>query len=63
MDVFGYEFPGYGMSTGPDGPSEQGCYAAIDAAHRFLTQEYGIDSTRIVLYGRSLGTGKHVSYA
>ena len=50
-----YDYPGYGHSSGK--PSEQGCYEAIDAVFTKLTREDEINKSRIVLWGRSLGTG------
>jgi fermentation-respiration switch protein FrsA (DUF1100 family) len=40
-----------------DAPSEEHCYADIDAAYRFLRQSLKIPNKNIVLYGRSLGSG------
>lgn len=55
ISVLTYDYPGYGTSSGA--PSEEGCYAAIDAAFDYATGELGYSSDRIVLYGRSLGGG------
>lgn len=55
MGVLGCDYPGYGLSEGQ--PDEAGCYRAIDAAFRFLTDEKGIPPERIVLVGQSLGGG------
>lgn len=57
----GYDYPGYGLRTGH--PSEAGCYAAINAAYDYLTQQLHIPPERIVLYGRSVGTGPTVDLA
>jgi len=59
--VLAYDYPGYGTSTGR--PSEAGCYAAIAAAYAYLTTLKNIPPDRIVLYGRSLGTGPTVELA
>lgn len=56
-----YDYPGYGRSGGR--PSEAGCYAAGDAAYRFLTAERMIPADRVVLYGESLGGGVAVDQA
>lgn len=40
-----------------DVPSEEHCYADVDAAYRFLRQNLRIPNSNIVLYGRSLGSG------
>jgi fermentation-respiration switch protein FrsA (DUF1100 family) len=59
--VCGYDYPGYGTSTG--NPSESGCDAAIDAAYAYLTGDLHISPDRIVLYGHSLGSGPSVDLA
>jgi fermentation-respiration switch protein FrsA (DUF1100 family) len=41
--------------TGP--PSEEDCYADIEAAFDYLRQSLHVPSQNIVLYGRSLGSG------
>ena len=56
-----YDYPGYGKSEGS--PDEAGCYAAVDAAYRWLTTEGGIDPNRVVLQGESLGGGVAVELA
>ncbi|NVJ21548.1 MULTISPECIES: alpha/beta hydrolase [Myxococcus] len=54
------EYPGYGASPGQ--PSEQGIYAAAEAALAMLRGQ-GVPSERTVLSGRSLGTGVAVEMA
>jgi uncharacterized protein len=49
------DYPGYGKSEGQ--PTEQGCYAAADAAYSWLTDKKNIAPKKIVLYGASLGGG------
>ncbi|OWK46882.1 alpha/beta hydrolase [Fimbriiglobus ruber] len=56
-----YDYPGYGRSSGS--PSEEGCYAAADAAYDWLTGEQKFPPNRIVLYGGSLGGGVAVDLA
>jgi len=53
MDVFIFDYRGYGRSTG--NPGEKGTYADADAAWVYLTESRNIDPTRIVVIGRSLG--------
>lgn len=48
-----FDYPGYGKSGGR--PGEQGCYAAANAAHDWLTRNKQIPAERILLIGRSLG--------
>eukprot|EP00946_MAST-07B_sp_MAST-7B-sp1_P004078 g4078.t1 len=56
--VIGFEYPGYSISEPRGGrPTEAGCYAAIDSAYAHATGPCGFEPERIVLYGRSLGTG------
>ncbi|QEL20385.1 alpha/beta hydrolase [Limnoglobus roseus] len=50
-----FEYPGYGKSNGS--PSEQGCYAAGDAAVAWLIAEKKVPANRLVLMGESLGGG------
>lgn len=55
FEVLAYDYPGYGLSEGT--PSEAGCYEAIEASYRYLIDELKIEPTRIVVWGRSLGSG------
>lgn len=61
LNVLVPDYPGYGMSAGPR--SEQGCYAAADAALGHLRQRPGVDPHRIVIVGLSLGGGVAVDLA
>lgn len=49
------EYPGYGRSAGS--PSQVSITAAFVAAYDMLSSRKDIDSSRIVLFGRSLGGG------
>jgi len=40
-----------------DSPSEDNCYADIDAAYNYLNKTLQVPARNIVLYGRSLGSG------
>lgn len=53
VDVFIFDYRGYGKSTGS--PTENGLYRDSRAAYAWLTQTRGIDPRRIVLAGESLG--------
>jgi fermentation-respiration switch protein FrsA (DUF1100 family) len=55
FEVVAYDYPGYGVSEGK--PSESGCYEAIDATYQYLVNDMEIDPSRIIVWGRSLGTG------
>lgn len=41
----------------PGPPSEENCYADIDAAYNYLRKTLNVPAQNIVLYGRSLGSG------
>lgn len=55
MAVMLVEYPGYGRSDGI--PSEQGIREAMVAAYDRLRMHPGVDETRMVGYGQSLGGG------
>ena len=61
VSVLAFDYPGYGLSTGR--PSEEGAYAAADAAYDHLLGQLGVDSTRVVAHGRSLGGAVMVDLA
>lgn len=48
-----FDYRGYGRSEGR--PDEEGTYLDAAAAWRHLVEEEGVDPSRIVLFGRSLG--------
>lgn len=56
-----FDYPGYGKSNGT--PSEGGCYAAGEAAYKWLTDEQRIVPSRLILCGESLGGGTAVELA
>lgn len=59
--VLCYDYSGYGLATGK--PSEANCYADIRAAHHYLTSVKRIPPNRILLFGRSLGSGPTIDLA
>jgi len=61
VSVMSFDYPGYGLSTGT--PSEKGAYAAADAVYDHLQMELGVQQSRIVVHGRSLGGGVMVDLA
>ncbi|MCT7948656.1 alpha/beta hydrolase [Ancylothrix sp. C2] len=61
FSVFAYDYQGYGTSEGT--PSEQNAYADINAAYNYLTQSLKISPARIIVYGRSVGSGPSVDLA
>ena len=60
-DVLAYEYLGYSISSGE--PSETGCLECVDAALNYLVDDCGVDLYRIVVYGRSIGSGPTVDVA
>lgn len=48
---------GSGGSSSSDGPSENMIYRNIEAAYRYLTRVRKIPPHKIILYGRSIGSG------
>eukprot|EP00929_Paragymnodinium_shiwhaense_P044969 TRINITY_DN23034_c0_g1_i1.p1 TRINITY_DN23034_c0_g1~~TRINITY_DN23034_c0_g1_i1.p1 ORF type:complete len:269 (-),score=42.99 TRINITY_DN23034_c0_g1_i1:135-941(-) len=57
-DVFSYEYVGYSLSRFEGGePSEEGCLRSIQAAWRYCVDELKIPANRIIIYGRSIGSG------
>ena len=55
VNIMAYDYSGYGKSSGT--PSEENCYADIEAAYRYLTEVRQVRPEQVVLYGRSLGSG------
>lgn len=53
LNVFIFDYRGYGKSEGS--PGEQGLYEDARAAWGYLTQERGISASDIILFGRSMG--------
>ena len=53
LNVFIIDYRGYGKSRGK--PDEQGLYRDAAAAWNYLTEEKGIASDNILIFGRSLG--------
>lgn len=60
-DVLAYEYLGYSISSGA--PSETGCVECADAALAYLLDDCGVEAHRIVVYGRSIGSGPTVDVA
>jgi pimeloyl-ACP methyl ester carboxylesterase len=55
--VLAVEFRDYGVSSGVAEPTEDGLYADARAAWSHLVETRGVDPSRIVVYGWSLGSG------
>lgn len=61
VNVFAYDYRGYGTSQGNS--SEQTAYQDIDAAYRYLTMTLKQQPNRIIVYGRSVGSGPSIDLA
>lgn len=61
VNVIVPEYPGFGMSDGE--PTEEGCYAAAEAAWRYLNSCDDIDREAIFAAGWSVGGGAAVDLA
>jgi pimeloyl-ACP methyl ester carboxylesterase len=55
VNIMAYDYTGYGKSNGS--PTEECCYADIEAAFQYLIEVRRLQPEQIVLYGRSLGSG------
>ncbi|KAH9075164.1 hypothetical protein LEN26_007908 [Aphanomyces euteiches] len=55
VNVMAYDYTGYGISVGI--PSEEAIFSDIEAAFAYLVTVKKTPAHRIILYGRSLGTG------
>jgi hypothetical protein len=53
--VFAYDYQGYGTSEGK--PSERHTYNDENAAYDFLVQTMHVPSNKIIVFGRSVGSG------
>jgi fermentation-respiration switch protein FrsA (DUF1100 family) len=53
--VLAYDYQGYGTSEGK--PTERHAYDDEDAAYKFLVQTMHIQPTKIIAFGRSVGSG------
>ncbi len=59
--VLAYDYEGYGTSEGR--PTEEHCYADLDAAYDYLTKVQHVPPWHLLLFGYSLGTGPTVDLA
>jgi fermentation-respiration switch protein FrsA (DUF1100 family) len=58
LGVFAYDYRGYGLSDGK--PGEKNTYQDITAAWQYLTETLQIPPQRIIILGRSVGSGPSV---
>ena len=61
FSVFAYDYEGYGTSEGK--PSESGAYQDESAAYDYLAINIGVPPDRIIILGRSVGSGPAVYIA
>ncbi|KAK7411059.1 hypothetical protein VNO78_02423 [Psophocarpus tetragonolobus] len=61
VNLIGYDYSGYGQSSGK--PSEHNTYADIEAAYKYLEENYGVKQEDIILYGQSVGSGPTLDLA
>lgn len=60
--VIGYDYRGYGRSSGGR-PTARKAVEDAEAVYRFATDELGIPPTRLILHGRSVGSGPALALA
>mmetsp|Transcript_26634 Transcript_26634/g.58511 ORF Transcript_26634/g.58511 Transcript_26634/m.58511 type:complete len:280 (-) Transcript_26634:70-909(-) len=63
VNVFSYEYTGYGQSTCKGPMSEKAVYADIKAAFRYLRVALNTPWEQIIPYGRSIGTAPSIYLA
>ncbi|KAE9601404.1 putative serine aminopeptidase, S33, alpha/Beta hydrolase [Lupinus albus] len=61
VNLLGYDYSGYGQSSGK--PTERNTYADIEAAYKYLEENYGTKQEEIILYGQSIGSGPSLDLA
>jgi hypothetical protein len=59
--VMSYDYSGYGTSSGK--PSERAALANIEAVYDYLVAKRGVAPDRIIVWGRSIGSGPSVHRA
>ncbi len=59
--VMSYDYSGYGTSSGK--PSERAALANIEAVYDYLFAQRGVTPDRIIVWGRSIGSGPSVHLA
>jgi pimeloyl-ACP methyl ester carboxylesterase len=64
VDVFAYDYLGYGCSGGPDAlPSVRAVLQNIEVVYEYLVNDLRVHPDRIIAYGQSLGSGPSVHIA
>ena len=62
FSVLAYDYRGYGASTGGP-PTARDSYRDVAAVYRYAVHELGIPPSRLILLGRSVGSGPAVHLA
>jgi pimeloyl-ACP methyl ester carboxylesterase len=57
VNIIMYEYTGYGLNQESFPCSEQFCYNDADAVYTYVTTELNVPPERIIIFGRSLGSG------
>jgi fermentation-respiration switch protein FrsA (DUF1100 family) len=61
LNLLAFDYRGYGESDGV--PGESGLYKDADASYRYLREDLGVASDKIVIFGHSLGSAVAVDLA
>jgi len=61
FSIIAYDYHGYGTSQGQ--PTEKNAYRDIEAVFKYITEKAGISPDKLILHGRSVGTGPAVYLA
>lgn len=61
VNMVTYDYEGYGLTPGK--PSEQGCYNSVESVYHYLMDKHHVDPTRLIIAGRSLGSGPAIDIA
>lgn len=61
LNIFIFDYRGYGKSKGT--PSEEGIYEDVLAAYKYLVNVKNIPPSKIIVYGKSLGSAPAVDLA
>lgn len=62
FSVLAFDYEGYGLSTGGP-PGERATYRDIEAVYDYATRELGVAPDRLLVHGRSVGTGPSLHLA
>jgi len=57
VNVFHYEYVGYGLASDQGSPSEKDTYESVEAAYDYLTNTLQVSPSDIIVFGTSVGSG------